>query len=99
MFTFGVTYDTSPEKVASIPTIVRDILESYEHVRFDRSHFKTFGDFSLDFETVYYVTTADYSIYMDVQQNVNLELLRRFEQEDIEFAFPTQTVHVTTQTT
>ncbi|MDP6793226.1 MAG: mechanosensitive ion channel family protein [Anaerolineales bacterium] len=99
VFTFGVTYDTSPEKVASIPTIVRDILESYEHVRFDRSHFKTFGDFSLDFETVYYVTTADYSIYMDVQQNVNLELLRRFEQEDIEFAFPTQTVHVTTQTT
>ena len=63
VFTFGVTYDTPPATVASIPTIVRDIINSHEHVRFDRSHFKNFGDFSLDFETVYFVTTADYSIH------------------------------------
>ena len=97
VFTFGVTYDTPPATVASIPTIVRDIINSHEHVRFDRSHFKNFGDFSLDFETVYFVTTADYSIYMDVQQNINLELLRQFEQEGIEFAFPTQTVHLSSE--
>ena len=46
---------------------------------------------------MYFVTTADYSIYMDVQQNINLELLRQFEQEGIEFAFPTQTVHLSSE--
>ena len=97
VFSFGVHYDTPPAKVASIPTIVRDIINSHEHVRFDRSHFKNFGDSSLDFETVYFVTTADYSIYMDVQQDINLKLLRQFEQEGIEFAFPTQTIHLSSQ--
>jgi small-conductance mechanosensitive channel len=71
------------------------VVNQQEQVRFDRTHFSTFGDFSLDFETVYYVTSADYVVYMDVQQSVNLELVRRFEQAGIEFAFPTQTVHVT----
>ena len=46
---------------------------------------------------MYYVTSADYVVYMDGQQSVNLELVRRFEQAGIEFAFPTQTVHVTSQ--
>ncbi len=95
VFTVGVTYDTSASKLASIPSILREVVNQQEQVRFDRTHFSTFGDFSLDFETVYYVTSADYVVYMDVQQSVNLELVRRFEQAGIEFAFPTQTVHVT----
>ena len=97
VFTVGVTYDTSAAKLASIPGIVREVVSEQEKVRFDRTHFSTFGDFSLNFETVYYVTSADYVVYMDVQQSVNLELVRRFEQSGIEFAFPTQTVHITPQ--
>ncbi len=65
-------------------------------MQFDRAHFKSFGSFSIDFEVVYYVTTADYVVYMDVQQNVNLEIVRAFEKSGIEFAFPTQTVHLST---
>ncbi len=97
VFTIGVTYDTPASKLASIPSILREVVSEQEQVRFDRTHFSTFGDFSLDFETVYYVTSADYVVYMDGQQSVNLELVRRFEQAGIEFAFPTQTVHVTSQ--
>ena len=97
VFTIGVTYDTSAAKLASIPGIVREVVSGQEQVRFDRTHFSAFGDFSLDFETVYYVTSADYIVHMDVQQSVYLELVRRFEQVGIEFAFPTQTVHVNTQ--
>lgn len=97
LFTVGVTYDTPASKLASIPSVVREVVSEQEYVRFDRTHFSTFGDFSLNFETVYYVTSADYVLYMDVQQSVNLELVRRFEQAGIEFAFPTQTIHVTPQ--
>ena len=96
LFTIGVTYNTPAAKLASIPEIVGEVVNAQEQVRFDRAHFSAFGDFSLGFETVYYVTSADYGVYMDVQQSVNLELVRRFEKAGIEFAFPTQTLHVTT---
>ncbi|MFQ5746302.1 MAG: mechanosensitive ion channel family protein [Gemmatimonadota bacterium] len=94
LFTIGVTYDTPPEKVARIPGMIREAIESRENTRFDRSHFRTFGPSSLDVETVYYVTVPDYATYMDIQQQINLDLLRRFADEGIEFAFPTRTIHV-----
>jgi small-conductance mechanosensitive channel len=96
LFSIGVTYDTPADSLASIPVIIKDILETQEYVQFDRAHLKSFGSFSIDFEVVYYVTTADYLIYMDVQQNINLEIVRAFEKSGIEFAFPTQTVFLNT---
>jgi len=63
-----------------------------DNVRFDRSHFASYGDFSLNFETVYYVTSPDYTLYMDIQQAINLTLYKRFAEEGIEFAYPTQTI-------
>jgi small-conductance mechanosensitive channel len=41
---------------------------------------------------VYWVLDADYTRYLDIQQTINLELLRRFNSEKIEFAFPTRTI-------
>ncbi|MDX1556864.1 MAG: mechanosensitive ion channel, partial [Xanthomonadales bacterium] len=57
-----------------------------------RSHFKDYGDFSLNFETVYWVTEADFALYMDIQQAVNFAIHEAFEAEGIEFAYPTQTL-------
>ena len=94
VFQIGVTYDTSLEKLQAIPTIIREAVERQDKTRFDRSHFKTYGSFSLDFETVYYMLIPDYSTFMDTQQRINLELFRRFQEEGIEFAYPTQTLIV-----
>ena len=63
-------------------------------MRFDRSHFSTFADFSLTIETVYYVLSPDYNTYMDIQQAINLQIKEVFEQRGITFAFPTQTLYV-----
>jgi len=52
---------------------------------------------ALVFEVVYYVLSPDYNVYMDIQQEINLELLREFRKEGIDFAFPTQTVNVRTE--
>ena len=49
--------------------------------------FREFGDFSLNYEVVYYVETSDYNKYMDVQQEINLAIKEAFEKEKIEFAF------------
>ena len=67
-------------------------IDKHEQVTFDRSHFANYGDFSLDFETVYYVERPEYNVYMDVQQAIYLDIHRSFEDRGIEFAYPTQTV-------
>ena len=92
VFSLGVTYQTTPDKMRKIPGMIRDIISAQEHATFDRSHFSAFGDFSLNFETVYFIETADYNLFMDTQQKIYLELLEKFNQENIEFAYPTQTL-------
>lgn len=92
VFTLGVVYSTTPEQLKQIPSIIETIIGSVKGAKLDRAHFKSFGAYSLDFEVVYFVLTADYNIYMDIQQEINLQIFTRFEQEGIEFAFPTQTL-------
>ncbi|MBE0642503.1 MAG: mechanosensitive ion channel family protein [Bacteroidetes bacterium] len=94
LFTLDVVYGTSYETVKRIPDLVRSIIETEEMARFDRAHFKSYGPSSLQFEFVYYVLSPDYTEYMDVQQRINLAVYRTFEEEQIEFAFPTHTVHM-----
>lgn len=92
VFKLGFIYQTKHEQLKQIPTLIKSIIESVEGVRFDRSHFSGYGDFSLNFETVYYVTAPDYAIYMDKQQEIYLALFKKFEEEGIVFAYPTQTL-------
>jgi small-conductance mechanosensitive channel len=93
-FNIGVTYQTPHEKLAAIPRMIEQIIRQQEQTRFDRAHFQSFGDSALVFETVYYVTVSDYTVYMNIQQAINLSLFQRFEAEGIEFAYPTQTLFV-----
>ena len=94
VFTLGVTYQTPREKLAAAPRIIREIVESTPDVRFDRSHFARYGAFSLDIETVFWVTVPEYNTYMDRQESINLRIYERFAAEGLEFADPTQTVFV-----
>jgi len=93
-FSFGVVYATPHDKLAAIPGMVREIIESQPNTRFDRAHFKEYGDFALKFEVVYFVLVPEFGVYMDIQQAINLALYRGFAAEGIEFAYPTQTVYV-----
>ncbi len=92
VFTIGVTYQTPREKLGKIPGIIQEAIESQPDTRFDRSHFSSYGDFALQFESVYYVLSPDYNVYMDRNQAIYLKIHQRFEEEGIEFAFPTQTL-------
>lgn len=94
VMTHNVTYDTPLERLREIPSIIREAIEAQEDTRFDRSHFSVHGAASLDFESVYYVLSADYGRYMDIQQAINLRIHERFTEEGIEFAYPTQTLYL-----
>ncbi|MEZ0231824.1 MAG: mechanosensitive ion channel family protein [Methylophilaceae bacterium] len=92
VFKFGLTYATEAESIEKIPQIVRAAIEQSEHTRFDRAHFKEFGASSLDFEVVYFVDSSDFNLYMDIQQAINLYLIKAFKAIDAEFAYPTMTL-------
>ncbi len=94
LFNFGVVYQTTPEQLESIPPMIEKLIGQIENTRFDRAHFKAFGESSYDFEVVYYVCLPDYAIYMDVQQTINLGICRAFREHGIEFAYPTRTLYV-----
>jgi small-conductance mechanosensitive channel len=94
IFSIGVTYQTPADKLRAIPDMLREAVESQQPVRFDRAHFQKYGDFALIFEIVYYVLSADYKQYMDIQQAINLQINEDFEEHGIEFAYPTQTLYV-----
>ncbi|MDP3920322.1 MAG: mechanosensitive ion channel family protein [Candidatus Omnitrophota bacterium] len=94
LFKLGVIYQTSLEKIKRIPVIVKEVVASVENTAFDRAHFASFGDFSLNLEIVYYVLSGDYNLYMSVQQDINFRIKEAFEKEGIEFAYPTQLVYM-----
>lgn len=94
VFSLGVTYETPREILKNIPAELRQIIESHEDVRFDRAHFKDFGNFSINFEVVYFVLTPDYNRYMDIQHSINLAIHQRFESIGAAFAYPTQMLYV-----
>jgi len=96
-FNLGVTYQTPRDKLIKIPKIIREAVEKQAKTRFDRSNFKEYGSFALVFETVYYVLGPDYNEFMDIQEAINLHIHECFEEEGIEFAYPTQTLLVQQQ--
>lgn len=92
-FFLNLSYMTPPEKVEKVPKILSEIISRQPQVTFDRAHFKEFRDSSLNFEVVYYVENPDYLLYMDIQQAINLDILRRFSEEEVEFAYPAQIIY------
>ena len=94
LFKLTIVYQTPASSLEEIPKIVRGIIEKHTDVRFDRGHFSSYGDFSLNFEFVYFVISADYVKYMDTHQAINLEIYKEFEKRGIEFAYPTQTLYL-----
>jgi small-conductance mechanosensitive channel len=96
-FQFGLIYQTSLEQLKKVPRIVENIITNIPETSFDRAHFASYGDSSLNFEVVYYVLGNDYNKYMNLQQEINFQLKEVFEKEKIEFAYPTQTIFLTNE--
>jgi small-conductance mechanosensitive channel len=94
LFTVGVTYQTSAEMLARISSVLQEVVSAEPGVRFDRAHLRSFDDSAITFEVVYYVLDPDYNRFMDVQQQINLAIYRRFEADGVEFAYPTRTVYI-----
>lgn len=91
-FTLGLTYSTKRENLKKAPGLIEEIVKKYDQTRFDHAHFINYGAFSLDVEVVYFVLSAEYNEYADIHQNILLDIHEVFEKNELEFAFPTQTL-------
>ena len=83
-----------PPKVEAVPPLLREIISGNEQVRLERANFKEFGESSLTFECVYFVKEFSYSLYLGIQESINLDILRRFQEEEIELAHPNRTLYI-----
>jgi small-conductance mechanosensitive channel len=94
-FEIGIVYQSTIDQIKAVPTIIKEVIDSIDGTTLDRTHFKSYGDFSLIFQTVYFVESADYNTYMDKQQMINIRIHEEFEKRKIEFAYPTQSIFLT----
>ena len=90
VFKIGIVYETARDKVEAVPGILKAAIEAQQKTRFDRAHFLAYGDFSLNYEAVYFVLDPAYNLYADIQQAINLQILDAFRRHGIDFAYPTQ---------
>lgn len=88
-FTIGIVYETPRALIEAVPGIIEEAIRAQAKTRFDRAHFANFGDFSLNYEAVYFVLDPAYKDYMDIQQAINPRLHDEFWKRGIEFAYPT----------
>jgi small-conductance mechanosensitive channel len=93
-FVLRIAYGTTEELLCRVPRIIRDIIAAKPNIDFERAHFFSWGEWSLDFEVVYHFRSPDYVLHMDAQQDIFLEIYRRFEQEGIRFAHPLSIVRL-----
>ena len=88
----GLTYDTNEDDMQKAINILQDIVKNQDAITDDyAAGFNGFGDFSLNILFMYYVRPESH--WLNTQTLVNKEVLKRFNEEGLEFAFPTQTIY------
>ena len=95
-YSLGLTYDTPPEKIDRAVKILHEILDSHESFSKDMPPdicFDAFKDWSLNVSVIVWYMTTDGALARKWQHEQNLMILRRFNEEGLEFAFPTTTSH------
>ena len=91
----GLTYDTSNEKIEQAVKIIEEILESHDDISKDYIvNLDKLDDSSINIRVHAYVKTKIFKKYLKVKEAFLLELIKRFREENIEFAYPTQTIYI-----
>ncbi len=88
----GLVYQTPVEMVRLIPSFIEQVIRSNPPAEFDRCHLNRFGDSALEFEFVFYVPDSDMVLFLNLQQEIILGIMQIFQDNKLEFAYPTQTL-------
>lgn len=89
-FTLGLVQWTSVEVMDRVHDILKEEIERCG-LKFVRAGFFQFGASSYDFDVEFDSESAAFQDFFDARHTVGLAIIRRFNAEGIEFAYPTQT--------
>lgn len=93
--TFAVTYDTSPEKLQKAMNIIKEVIEQRSDIYNDANVFiDELADSSINIRLLAYAKTKAYDAFVKIKSSIYFELIQRFTQEGIDFAFPSTTVYM-----
>ena len=92
----NLTYDTPPEKLEAFCEAVRELIRHHPYTRKDYYHvwLNSFGAHSLDVLVYMFHECPDWSTELRERHRFMLDVIRVADQLDVEFAFPTQTLHL-----
>lgn len=93
VFSVWVVYETSSKKLRQIPIIIKGIINSFDNIELDRVYLKNFGDFSINYEIVYFINDPDNNDFTDIQQEINLQIFELFSKHKIKFAYPKMIIY------
>ena len=95
-FTLGVTYDTTRPQLeklmADLDAMLKASPDTYEDTAFVRM--TGFGDSSINLMVSAYLRTADYGVFLRMQNDLNLNIMDVMKADGVEFAFPSTTVYL-----
>jgi small-conductance mechanosensitive channel len=94
VFQVAVTYDTPEPALRALPGLMEAIVTAQPKVRFDRAHLSSLAAPAYTFEVVYFVDSADYRVFMDVQQEIYLRIVAMLDEQGVRLALPAQTVRL-----
>lgn len=97
LFTIGVVYETAADKLELVPSLIAEAVKSQPQAEFQRSHLSGFAESAINFETVYFVMSDDYNLFMQTHQQICLSIVKTFSDNGIGFAYPTQTLYIQRQ--
>lgn len=90
-FRVSVWRNTSMDFLKEFPETLKQLVLQHQQTRFDRAHLAAITDNSFDFELVYFITTPDYGLFMNTQQDIYLSLIDILRKNDIQFSDPVNT--------
>ncbi len=92
----SVTYDTPPEKIDAFCEGIRELIRRHPYTRKDYYHvyFNQFADASLNVLLYCFYETPDWATELRERHRLFNDILRLAERLGVEFAFPTQTIHL-----
>jgi MscS family membrane protein len=94
-FNIGVLYGTPAETIKAVVKDIQQFIDEHPHTNQDGEvHFMEFGASSLDIMVLYYIDTMDWSVFLNVKEEINFKVMEIVKTHGSDFAFPTQTIHV-----
>jgi small-conductance mechanosensitive channel len=88
----GISPETSHESLQGLPDLFKEIIQQQKKATFDRANLNEIADYTLNYEIVFHIESAEYDVFMNTKESVLLEIIKRLQEKDINMPYPTQAI-------